>query len=74
MQNSAGKFLMPNPKSFAAAAAPADWVHARGFNPVMTNAPGASSYPIAAPTFVLLYKQPKNAPASTSARNFLDGH
>jgi phosphate transport system substrate-binding protein len=72
MQNSAGKFIMPNPKSFAAAAT-ADWVHTRGFNLVMTNAPGASSYPIAAPTFVLLYKQPKNAAASTSARNSLGG-
>jgi phosphate transport system substrate-binding protein len=36
----------------------------------MTNAPGANSYPITASTFVLMYKQPKNAAGSTSARNF----
>jgi phosphate transport system substrate-binding protein len=70
MQNSAGKFVTPNAKSFAAAAATADWAHATDFNLVMTNAPGAASYPIAATTFVLMYKKPKNAGSSASARKF----
>ena len=70
MQNAAGKFVAPNAKTFAAAAATADWAHAKDFNLVMTNAPGAASYPIAATTFVLMYKQPKNAAASQSARKF----
>jgi phosphate transport system substrate-binding protein len=72
MQNAAGKFVAPNAKTFAAAAATADWSHARDFNLVMTNAPGASSYPIAASTFVLMYKQPKNAAASQQARKFFN--
>jgi phosphate transport system substrate-binding protein len=72
MQNSAGRFVAPNAKSFAAAAATADWAHAKDFNLVMTNAPGAASYPIAATTFVLMYKQPKNAAASASARKFFN--
>jgi phosphate transport system substrate-binding protein len=70
MQNAAGKFIAPNAKTFAAAAATADWSHAKDFNLVMTNAPGANSYPIAASTFVLMYKQPKNAATSQSARKF----
>jgi phosphate transport system substrate-binding protein len=70
MQNAAGKFVAPNAKTFAAAAATADWSHAKDFNLVMTNAPGAGSYPIAATTFVLMYKQPKNAASSQSARKF----
>ena len=70
MQNAAGKFVAPNAKTFAAAAATADWKHAKDFNLVMTNAPGATSYPIAATTFVLMYKQPKNAASSASARKF----
>jgi phosphate transport system substrate-binding protein len=70
MQNSTGKFVAPNAKSFAAAAATADWGHAKDFNLVMTNAPGANSYPIAATTFVLMYKQPKNAATTASARKF----
>jgi phosphate transport system substrate-binding protein len=40
------------------------------FNLVMTNAPGAASYPIAATTFVLMYKQPKNTASSQQARKF----
>ena len=72
MQNAAGKFVAPNAKSFAAAAATADWTHARDFNLVMTNAPGAASYPIAATIFVLMYKQPKNAATSASARKFFN--
>jgi phosphate transport system substrate-binding protein len=70
MQNSAGKFVAPDASTFGAAAATADWSHAKDFNLVMTNAPGANSYPIAATTFVLMYKQPKNAAASASARKF----
>jgi phosphate transport system substrate-binding protein len=72
MQNAAGKFITPNAKSFAAAAATADWSHAKDFYLVMTNAPGANSYPIAATTFVLMYKQPKNEASSASARKFFN--
>ena len=72
MQNSAGKFVAPNARSFAAAAATADWAHATDFNLVMTNAPGAASYPIAATTFVLMYQQPKNAASSQQARKFFN--
>ncbi len=72
MQNSAGKFVAPNAKSFAAAAATADWAHAKDFNLVMTNAPGPNAYPITASTFVLMYKQPKNAATSATARKFFN--
>ena len=72
VQNSAGRFVAPNAKSFAAAAATADWAHAQDFNLVMTNAPGPNAYPITASTFVLMYKQPKNAATSASARKFFN--
>lgn len=70
MQNATGKFVAPSAKSFAAAAATADWSHAKDFNLVMTNAPGPNAYPITASTFVLMYKQPKNAATSASTRKF----
>jgi phosphate transport system substrate-binding protein len=70
MQNAAGKFVSPNARSFAAAAATADWSHAKDFNLVMTNAPGANSYPLTASTFVLMYKQPKNVAATAAAKKF----
>jgi phosphate transport system substrate-binding protein len=72
MQNSAGKFIAPSAKSFAAAAATADWAHAKDFNLVMTNAPGPSAYPITASTFVLMYRHPKNAAPSETARKFFN--
>ena len=70
MQNSAGKFIAPNARSFQAAAATADWAHARDFYLVMTNAPGANAYPITATTWVLMYKNPKNPASSREALKF----
>jgi phosphate transport system substrate-binding protein len=72
VQNSAGKFTAPNERSFAAAASHANWASAKDFFLVMTNAPGADSYPITASTFVLMYKQPKNAANSVAARKFFN--
>ena len=70
VRNAAGKYVAPNQQSFQAAAATADWAHASDFDLVMTNAPGAAAYPITATTFVLMYKQPKNAASSASAQKF----
>jgi len=61
VQNSAGKFVKPDAKSFQDAAATADWVHSKDFYLIMTNAPGADAYPIAATVFMLMYKTPKDA-------------
>ncbi len=72
LQNSAGKFITPNARSFAAAAARADWPHAKDFFLVMTNAPGPDAYPITATTFVLMYKQPKNPAGTAAAKKFFN--
>ncbi|MBH1651696.1 phosphate ABC transporter substrate-binding protein PstS [Stenotrophomonas maltophilia] len=61
MKNAAGKFVQPSDTSFAAAAASADWANAKDFYLVMTNAPGAESWPITATNFILVQKAPKNA-------------
>jgi len=70
LRNSSGRFVQPNLASFAAAAATADWAGAKDFNLVMTNAPGAQAFPIAATTWVILYKRPKNAERSKVAFDF----
>jgi phosphate transport system substrate-binding protein len=70
LQNAAGNFVAPSADTFQAAAATADWSKAQDFDLVMTNAPGPQAYPIAATTFVLMYKQPKNADASKAALGF----
>jgi len=70
MKNSAGKFVEPSLESFAAAAASADWTKVKDFHLVITDAPGATSWPIAASSFVLMYKQPKDAARSKTALDF----
>lgn len=61
MKNAAGKVVEPKAASFQAAAATADWAHAKNFDLLMTNAPGAEAWPITATSWVIVYKQPKNA-------------
>jgi len=70
LQNAAGNFIAPSAESFAAAASTADWSHAQDFNLVMTNASGANAYPIAASTFILLPRQPKDKAKSDAAIAF----
>ncbi len=70
VQNKAGKFVQPNTASFQAAAGTVDWSHAKDFYLLMTNAPGATAWPIAATTWVIMYKQPKNPQSSAEAKKF----
>lgn len=70
LKNASGKFIQPNAKAFQAAADTADWANAKDFNLIMTNAPGDNAWPITATTWIIMYKQPKNAEQSQAAFNF----
>ena len=70
MKNSAGSFVEPSLESFQAAAASADWSKVKDFHLVITDAPGAASWPITASSFVLMYKQPKDGARSKTALDF----
>lgn len=70
MINSAGATVTPTAAAFQAASAKADWVHAVGFNLMLTNQPGAASWPIAGATFILVYKKPDNAGQEKEALKF----
>ena len=70
MKNRDGHFVEPSLATFQAAAASADWSKAKDFFLVITDAPGAKSWPIAASVFVLMYKVPKDAAGSRAALNF----
>ncbi|MBB4006111.1 phosphate ABC transporter substrate-binding protein PstS [Allorhizobium taibaishanense] len=70
MKNEAGKVVEPSLDSFAAAAANADWAHAKNFNLVITNQPGDKSWPIAASTWVLIHKDPVDKDATEAALKF----
>ena len=70
LKNADGNFVNPSDETFQAAAASADWTNAKDFYLVMTNAPGANSWPITATNFILMYKQPKNAASAKAAKEF----
>ena len=70
MQNNAGNWVRPTASAFQAAAAGADWTTAQDFHLIITDAPGAEAWPIAATNFILMYKQPKNPQRSKAAVEF----
>ena len=53
-----------------AAAAGADWANAPGFYMILTDSAGATAWPIAGATFILLPKQPKDPAATGEALKF----
>ncbi|MBA2237257.1 MAG: phosphate ABC transporter substrate-binding protein PstS [Lysobacter sp.] len=70
MQNADGNWVSPSTESFQAAAASADWASAKDFSLVITNAPGADSWPVTATNFILMYKEPKNPERAKLAIDF----
>jgi phosphate transport system substrate-binding protein len=72
MKNHDGKVVQPTSPSFQAAAANADWANAPGFYQILTDEPGAESWPITAATFILMPKQPQDSGAAKEALKFFD--
>ena len=70
MKNAAGKTVKATSESFAAAAAGADWSKAKNYNLILTNAPGAGSWPVAGSTFVVMRKDPANVDQAKEAMKF----
>ena len=69
MQNAEGKIVQPNDVAFKAAAAGADW--SKSFYQILTNEPGAASWPITGATFILMHKsQDKPAQAAQVLKFF----
>jgi phosphate transport system substrate-binding protein len=70
VRNQAGRFVIPDARTFSAAAASANWQSAPDFNLMLTGAPGENAYPIAATVFVLMHKQQKAPQRIQAAINF----
>ena len=68
--NKSGKQVAPLAESFQAAAASADWANAPGFYQILTDEPGAKSWPISGATFILIPKAPEDPAAATQALKF----
>lgn len=72
LQNLDGKFVQPEQKAFAAAAANADWKGAPGMGVVLTNEPGADSWPVTAATFILIHKVAEKPEQTKTVLSFFD--
>jgi len=70
MINKDGKTVAPNAAAFQAAAANAEWEKTKNFYLILTDQPGAESWPIAGATFILIHKQPQDPAAATEALKF----
>ncbi len=69
MQNANGNFVTPDDTAFKAAAAGAAWD--RSFFQILTNQPGAASWPITGANFIVMYlKQDKPANAAQALKFF----
>jgi phosphate transport system substrate-binding protein len=68
--NKEGVAVAPSLESFRAAAAGADWSPSTKFYVVLTDQPGAASWPIAGASFILMQKKPQDAAASAEALKF----
>jgi len=64
------KAVAPSAASFQAAAANGDWAHAPGYYLVLTDQPGATSWPITGASFILVYGNPPDAVATGEALKF----
>ncbi len=70
VQNAAGQFVAPDDTSFKAAAAGAEW--AKTFYQILTNQPGAQSWPITGATFILMHKVQDKPAEAAAALKFFD--
>src|SRR5215510_14169284 len=70
MVNKDGKVVTPSSETFQAAAANADWNSKPGYGVILANQPGATSWPMTAATWILLYKKPQDPVATAEALKF----
>ena len=72
MINKDGKTVKPDASAFQAAAANADWAKSDHYYVILTDQPGAKSWPIAGATFILMYKEPSIRPRRPTALKFFN--
>ncbi len=70
MINKAGKTVSPTSEAFQAAAANANWKSQPGYGVILANQPGEKSWPMTAATWILVYKKPDDAAATSEALKF----
>jgi len=72
LRNASGQYVQPDDETFAAASAGTDWSKIPGMGTFLTNASGAKSWPIAAASFILVYKEPANKANTAEVLKFFE--
>jgi len=72
MINKEGKTVEPKSEAFQAAAANADWAGTPGYAVVLTDEPGAASWPITGASFILMYKKSADDATAREALKFFN--
>ncbi len=72
MVNAAGKTITPSLAAFQAGAANADWESEPGFGVILSNPEGATAWPMTASTWILMYREAKDAETSAAAVKFFN--
>lgn len=70
MKNKDGVYVNPDEAAFKASAAGADW--AKSFHQILTEQPGAATWPISGATFILMYKNQDKPVNASNALKFFD--
>ncbi len=72
IQNKDGLFVQPNQFAFAAAAANANWENIRGMGIMLTDKPGAETWPITAASFILVHQKQEKPDQGKAVLDFFD--
>jgi phosphate transport system substrate-binding protein len=72
LKNRAGNFVAPGDEAFAAAASGADWAKAPRMIAILTDQPGARSWPITGASFILMRRAQSKAATAREVLRFFD--
>jgi phosphate transport system substrate-binding protein len=72
LRNRSGAYVAPSQEGFQAAAANADWGAAPGYRVILSDQPGAESWPMTAASFILMPAHPQDPAAARAALKFFD--
>jgi phosphate transport system substrate-binding protein len=72
MINAAGNTVLPDDKTFAAAAAGAEWAKTPGFGVNLNNINAKDAWPITSATFILMYRTQEKPAQGTEVVKFFD--
>jgi phosphate transport system substrate-binding protein len=72
MQNRDGRWVRPDDRTFAAAAAGADWFAVPGMGLSIVNQRGVDSWPISTASFIIMYRDPADKAQSQEVLKFFD--